>query len=116
LGEQYAPEVHNFVNQLLEDKHYYFCDFMRDPPDEIPEGVDLDVFFESIKVYEEVTEKTVLQERILNNQTKYNDSKPTIKLDLVLFDSCLQHILRISRVIRTPKGHCLLVGVGGSGK
>lgn len=45
------------MNQLQEDKHFYFCDFMRDPPDEIPEGVDLDQFMEGLKVYEEITDK-----------------------------------------------------------
>ena len=38
------------------------------------------------------------------------------KLDLVLFDSCVQHILNILRVIRTPRGHCLLVDAGDLGK
>jgi dynein heavy chain len=37
-------------------------------------------------------------------------------MNLVLFMSAIQHILKIVRVITTSYGHCMLVGVGGSGR
>ena len=48
---------------------------------------------------------------------KCDDSKTAGMLSsLVLFDTALDHLIRLLRVLRQPQGHALLIGVCGSGK
>jgi len=54
--------------------------------------------------------------KVLDGKLDDYNSDNTNKMNLVFFDECIQHILRISRVLRSPRGNAMLIGVGGSGK
>jgi len=67
------------------------------------------------RMYEEITDRAKLSKSLDDFLDDYNlnTAKP---LPLVLFMDCIDHVNRIARVLRQPRGNALLVGVGGSGK
>ena len=79
-----------------------FADFMRSGYDPAP--------------YEEVSDEKVLKLFVEEKLEEYNFEPGFVAMHLVLFRDALDHLCRISRVIKLPRGHCLLVGVGGSGR
>lgn len=69
-----------------------------------------------MKVYEEVTNFDKLREYLMDQLESYNSQPKLIKMDLVLFKDAITHIAKIYRVLNLKRGHCFLVGVGGSGR
>lgn len=68
-----------------------------------------------IKLYEEIKDKQKLLKVLTGMLEEYNLGSSN-KMNLVFFDDAIEHILRISRVLRQPRGNIMLIGVGGSGK
>ena len=71
---------------------------------------------EAPKVYEPGGSLPAIRERVMMFLDKYNEENPSRKMDLVLFDDALKHLMRLNRLMEMPRGSGLLVGVGGSGK
>ncbi|KAJ3055739.1 Dynein heavy chain 5, axonemal [Rhizophlyctis rosea] len=105
LGDDLAAPVAN---------RSYWVDFLREPPEIDDPEVEIDL--EAIKVYERIPSFDALREKLTDYMKQYNENVRGSKMDLVLFEDAMRHIVRISRIIRTPRGNALLVGVGGSGK
>ena len=61
-----------------------------------------------IKTWESLT-------KLLTDALKGYNELNTV-MDLVLFEDAMSHICRINRILESPRGNALLIGVGGSGK
>ncbi|CBN78680.1 dynein heavy chain [Ectocarpus siliculosus] len=90
----------------------FFVDFLRtDEYDE--DGVLIQA---APKVYEEGPSLVNLRAIVQGFAEQYNLDFPANRMDLVLFDDALRHLITVSRILGMPRGNMLFVGVGGSGK
>ena len=69
----------------------------------------------AVPTYMELTDRKKLVAFLSSKLEEFNTS-PVSKMHLVFFEEAVLHILRISRILRQPRGNILLIGVGGSGK
>lgn len=67
------------------------------------------------RVYARVPDAAALQRTVAEYLEDYN-ATAAAPMKLVLFGDALEHVARVCRVARTPQGHALLLGVGGSGR
>jgi dynein heavy chain len=100
-------------DKFSREKDFLFADFLiSDEKDE--EGTIVQF---GPRNYEAVSDMDFLRKRAYECMDDFNnDIKNTKKLELVLFNDALKHLLKIIRILKQPRSSGLLVGVGGSGK
>ncbi|XP_077576575.1 dynein axonemal heavy chain 5 isoform X2 [Stigmatopora nigra] len=123
-GEWFDQALVKLVGDTLGENHKnivalgvdrYFVDFLRDTPEATGEEPE-DPASDSAKVYETIETFENLKGRLNIFLDVYNESVRGAAMDMVFFQDAMTHLVKISRIIRTPGGNALLVGVGGSGK
>ncbi|KAI8801429.1 dynein heavy chain and region D6 of dynein motor-domain-containing protein [Cladochytrium replicatum] len=93
----------SIAKESFVQKPIIFGDFLKRgvPPEE--------------RLYTEMTDMKVLNTLLEEYLEEYNVTFSK-EIRLIFFMDAKQHITRISRIIRQPRGNALLVGVGGTGK
>ncbi|XP_074463065.1 dynein axonemal heavy chain 10 [Larus michahellis] len=66
------------------------------------------------RIYEDIQDYDAAKALFQEILEEYNEVN--VKMNLVLFDDALEHLIHVHRIIRMDHGHALLIGVGGSGK
>ena len=67
------------------------------------------------RLYAEVADLGKLRKTIESYLEDYN-AQTNHPMKLTLFLNAIEHVSKISRILRQPKGNALLLGVGGSGR
>nr|XP_054750956.1 dynein axonemal heavy chain 3-like isoform X12 [Lytechinus pictus] len=109
VQSQFKEKMNNIFTHLSTGREVtdtnmrslFFGDYMRTKNDE--------------KNYDEITDLEGLRENVEKYLEEYN-LMTKAPMDLVMFRFAIEHISRISRVLKQPNGHALLVGIGGSGR
>ncbi|TRY96398.1 hypothetical protein DNTS_010073 [Danionella cerebrum] len=116
-----------YSDKLMEEKDVeLFNKILLDTGKRYFEGIDESIFINQPLIYShfahgvgepryaQVTDLEKLQKTLMDALEHYNELHSD--MNLVLFDEAMQHICRISRILESPVGNALLIGVGGSGK
>jgi len=107
LEDQFGPSKAAALKEPM-----FFVDFLRDGEEDPETGEEL----APPQIYEPVAGLPECRERVAMFCGRFNEIFKLNAVDMVLFDDALYHFMRVCRIMRTPRGSALLVGVGGSGK
>lgn len=96
-------DLSNYYDEFPQEP-VYFVDFLRDEPDVEPgeEMADEDMEGQYF-LYEEIPSFNVVRDRIYMFVNQYNIEVRGSKLDIVLFEDALIHLMIVSRILRTPR-------------
>lgn len=72
--------------------------------------------FDEMAKYKLVPSLEGLRQKVEEGLENFNTEPGARPMNLVFFADALQHLCRIHRIIRLPRGNALLVGLGGSGR
>ncbi|XP_055848919.1 dynein beta chain, ciliary isoform X2 [Episyrphus balteatus] len=116
-----------YGDKLIDDKDIdSFSKMQHDIIKKSFEELDETVIFEKPNIYchfaggigepkyMPITAWTELHKLLQEAMSSYNDL--VAAMNLVLFEDAMMHVCRINRILESPRGSALLVGVGGSGK
>lgn len=92
----------------LQCNAYFHC--FRDAPEPTGEEGEGDGDSELPKVYEPVKSESDLCERFDMFLSQFNEMVRGNGMDLVFFPDAMLHLVKISRVLRHPRGNMMLVG------
>jgi dynein heavy chain, axonemal len=111
LKEQIKEKFKKDWSAIVEVEPLMFASFV---PMVYPDGDTSKRPFNDL--YCELTDRDKLKDQAETSLLEYNQFNVSKKMNLVLFNAAIEHIVKIHRVISTEFGHALLVGVGGSGR
>eukprot|EP00756_Hemistasia_phaeocysticola_P025139 Hpha_TRINITY_DN15989_c0_g2::TRINITY_DN15989_c0_g2_i1::g.72379::m.72379/K10408/DNAH; dynein heavy chain, axonemal len=72
--------------------------------------------YDEMAKYKEVEDLIELKTKLDGRLLEHNEEPGSRPMQLVFFMDAVEHLCRINRIIRQPRGNALLVGVGGSGR
>ena len=111
-----------FEDRLVTAEEKYWCNEALDdmarkwfPSCDLNKALERPILFSSYltRYYTSVSQEE-LKKYIQARLVVFNEEE--LSVPLVVFDSVIDHILRIDRVLKQPLGHLLLVGASGVGK
>ena len=100
IFKRLLTETNNEISEY-ELRNLIYCDFSNAKADS--------------RCYNEVLDPDELKMTVERYLAEYNSmsKKP---MNLVLFQFAIEHLSRVCRILKQPRSHALLVGVGGSGR
>lgn len=101
----------NWLQKRIEDELKYFQTSMAELCPEAPLFGD---FTNPLEVYENLGGWISVKDFLVQKLNDYNSTASVVKMDLILFEDAVQHLVRIIRAISL--GHLLIVGIAGSGR